>query len=58
MAKNKSGAPVALTKEIKKIDREKLYTDNLYRFKYIADFAGFNEDDINAIHASSGKDKR
>ncbi|KAF9158471.1 hypothetical protein DFQ27_003213 [Actinomortierella ambigua] len=33
------------------IDRELLYTDAVYRFKYVASFMNFGQDDIDAIHA-------
>ena len=40
--------------EIKHIDRTKLYTDPVYRFEYLAEFAGFGKEDIDAIHAAAG----
>ncbi|KAG0226116.1 hypothetical protein BGW42_003905 [Actinomortierella wolfii] len=33
------------------IERELLYTDAVYRFKYVASFMNFGQDDIDAIHA-------
>ena len=35
---------------VEKIDEDKLYTDLLYRFKYLCDFIGISEDDIKLIH--------
>lgn len=34
---------------MKQVDEAKLETDTLYRFQYLAEFIGFNEDDICAI---------
>ncbi|KAJ3143179.1 hypothetical protein HK100_003857 [Physocladia obscura] len=34
---------------IKTVDRERLYTDILYRFKYVSEFVGFGDTDIKAI---------
>ncbi|KAJ3411330.1 hypothetical protein HDV05_002394 [Chytridiales sp. JEL 0842] len=35
------------------IDRDKLYTDTMYRFDYLCKFVGFDESDIKAIKASA-----
>ncbi|KAI9203715.1 Protoglobin-domain-containing protein [Polychytrium aggregatum] len=39
--------------EITSIERDRLYTDRLYRFQYISKFAEFGEKDIAAIKASA-----
>jgi hypothetical protein len=36
------------------IDMQKVYTDPVYRFEYLAKFADFGQEDIDAIHASAG----
>lgn len=39
---------------MKRIDEERLETDLGYRFGYLAEFMGFSEDDIGAIHRAAG----
>lgn len=39
---------------MKHIDEEKLETDLPYRFQYLAEFIGINEDDLQTIHAAAG----
>lgn len=36
------------------IDRQKLYTDLMYRFQYVSKFIGFGEEDIAAIKGAAG----
>ncbi|KAI9208426.1 Protoglobin-domain-containing protein [Polychytrium aggregatum] len=38
---------------IKHIDRDRLYTDRLYRYQYICEVANFGEEDIKALKASA-----
>lgn len=37
------------------IDESRLETDTAYRFGYVAEFIGFGQDDIDAIHAAAPK---
>jgi len=39
---------------MKHIDEEKLETDLPYRFQYLAEFIGINEDDLQTIHLAAG----
>jgi hypothetical protein len=39
---------------VKHIDEARLETDVAYRFGYLAEFMGFNEEDIAAIHGAAG----
>ncbi|KAJ3244487.1 hypothetical protein HDU77_009897 [Chytriomyces hyalinus] len=34
---------------IKNVDRDRLYTDIMYRYQYVSDFVGFDETDIKAL---------
>lgn len=40
---------------MKSIDEQKLETDLQYRYEYLAEFIGFDADDVAAIHASAPK---
>ncbi|KAJ1562220.1 hypothetical protein HK096_000913 [Nowakowskiella sp. JEL0078] len=39
--------------QIQNIERDRLYTDLVYRFNYVAGFIGFGEDDNKSIHDSA-----
>ncbi|KAI9353862.1 Protoglobin-domain-containing protein [Obelidium mucronatum] len=39
--------------KITTVDRERLYTDLMYRFQYVSQFVGFDETDIKAIKAAA-----
>ena len=39
---------------MKQIDEQRLESDLQYRFEYLCDFIGFDQQDIAAIHASAG----
>ena len=36
--------------ELKEIDEDRLYEDNVYRYGYYSDFVEFTENDIKIIH--------
>jgi hypothetical protein len=40
---------------MKRIDEPRLESDLAYRFGYLAEFIGFNEDDVAAIHGAAGR---
>jgi hypothetical protein len=40
---------------MKRIDEARLETDLAYRFEYLSGFIGFSPEDIDAIHAASGR---
>jgi hypothetical protein len=35
------------------VETQRLYTDPVYRFEYLSKFAGFGQEDIDAIHNSA-----
>jgi hypothetical protein len=39
---------------MKKIDETRLETDNAARYEFLAEFIGFDEDDVSAIHQAAG----
>lgn len=39
---------------MKQVDEEKLEIDVNYRYRYVAEFTGFDEEDVKAIHSAAG----